>query len=52
MLASLVGWCVEMQYPQLSCGLQATCLAALLQPAPEVYDLFDDTLLLCDGEHP
>ena len=24
---------------------------ALLQPAPEVYDLFDDILLLCEGEH-
>ena len=22
---------------------------ALLQPAPEVYDLFDDILLLCEG---
>ena len=29
--------------------LQATCLCALLQPAPEVYDLFDDVMLLCDG---
>lgn len=24
-------------------------LMALLQPAPEVYDLFDDILLLCEG---
>ena len=30
--------------------VQATCLCALLQPAPEVFDLFDDVLLLCDGE--
>ena len=30
--------------------LQGTVLMALLQPAPEVYDLFDDILLLCEGE--
>ena len=30
--------------------MQATCLMALLQPAPEVFDIFDDVLLLCDGE--
>ena len=26
-------------------------LMALLQPAPEVYHLFDDILLLCEGKH-
>ena len=26
-----------------------TVLMALLQPAPEVYDLFDDIMLLCEG---
>ncbi|EIE18006.1 putative pleiotropic drug resistance protein 3 [Coccomyxa subellipsoidea C-169] len=30
-------------------ALQATVLMALLQPPPEVYDLFDDILLLCEG---
>ena len=29
--------------------LQATVLIALLQPAPEVYNLFDDILLLAEG---
>ena len=32
--------------------MQATCLMALLQPAPEVFDVFDDVLLLCDGKSP
>ena len=31
--------------------MQATVLMALLQPPPEVYDLFDDILLLCEGTH-
>lgn len=31
---------------------QGTVLMALLQPAPEVYDLFDDIMLLCEGESP
>ena len=31
---------------------QATLLMALLQPAPECYDLFDDILLLSEGELP
>ena len=31
--------------------LKGTVLMALLQPAPEVYDLFDDILLLCEGGH-
>lgn len=30
--------------------MQGTVLMALLQPAPEVYDLFDDIMLLCEGE--
>ena len=30
--------------------LSYTTVIALLQPAPETYDLFDDVLLLCDGE--
>ncbi|CAK0784035.1 hypothetical protein CVIRNUC_007238 [Coccomyxa viridis] len=30
-------------------ALEGTVLMALLQPAPEVYDLFDDILLLCEG---
>ncbi len=29
--------------------MQATVLIALLQPAPEVYNLFDDILLLAEG---
>ena len=29
--------------------MQGTVLMALLQPAPEVYHLFDDILLLCEG---
>ena len=28
---------------------QATVLLALLQPAPETYELFDDVLLLSEG---
>ena len=31
-------------------ALQYTTAIALLQPAPEVYDLFDDVLLLAEGE--
>ena len=27
----------------------ATALVALLQPAPEVFDLFDDVMLLSEG---
>ncbi|KAL8458115.1 hypothetical protein ACS0TY_035846 [Phlomoides rotata] len=30
--------------------LKGTALISLLQPAPEVYDLFDDIILLSDGE--
>lgn len=29
--------------------VQGTVLMALLQPAPEVYELFDDIMLLCEG---
>ena len=29
-----------------------TLLMSLLQPAPEVYDLFDDVLLMSAGETP
>ena len=31
---------------------QATVLMALLQPAPEVFDLFDDVMLLAEGKLP
>lgn len=30
--------------------LQGTAVVSLLQPAPETYDLFDDIILLSDGE--
>ncbi|XP_071709171.1 pleiotropic drug resistance protein 1-like isoform X8 [Rutidosis leptorrhynchoides] len=30
--------------------LQGTCVVSLLQPAPETYDLFDDIILLSDGQ--
>lgn len=36
----------------LSPVVQATVLLALLQPAPETYELFDDILLLSEGVHP
>ena len=36
---------------QLHCASQATVLVALLQPAPETLDLFDDVMLLSEGEH-
>jgi ABC-type multidrug transport system ATPase subunit len=29
---------------------EATVLASLLQPAPEVFDLFDDVMLLSEGQ--
>ncbi len=31
---------------------EGTVLMSLLQPAPEVYNLFDDVLLLSEGEPP
>ncbi|KAH7846555.1 hypothetical protein Vadar_015347 [Vaccinium darrowii] len=30
--------------------LQGTCVISLLQPAPETYELFDDIILLSDGQ--
>lgn len=30
--------------------LQGTCVISLLQPAPETYNLFDDVILLSDGQ--
>ena len=33
----------------LRLAAQATILMALLQPAPEVYNLFDDIMLLAEG---
>ncbi|KAI8547252.1 hypothetical protein RHMOL_Rhmol07G0180100 [Rhododendron molle] len=30
--------------------LQGTCVISLLQPAPETYDLFDDIILLSEGQ--
>lgn len=35
----------------LRCFRQATVLLALLQPAPETFDLFDDIMLLSEGAH-
>jgi hypothetical protein len=35
-----------------TCRLQGTVLMALLQPAPEVFNLFDDVMLLCEGMAP
>ena len=35
----------------LSHLLGATIMVALLQPAPEVFDLFDDVLLLGEGRN-
>ena len=37
--------------PILRRASQATVLVALLQPAPETLDLFDDVMLLSEGEH-
>ncbi len=31
------------------CLLQGTMLMALLQPAPEVFEVFDDVMLLSEG---
>lgn len=30
--------------------LSATCVISLLQPAPETYELFDDIILLSEGQ--
>ena len=31
-------------------ALDATTIISLLQPAPETYELFDDVILLCEGQ--
>lgn len=31
-------------------GLDTTTVISLLQPAPETYELFDDVILLCEGQ--
>jgi len=31
-------------------ALDATTIVSLLQPAPETYELFDDVILLCEGQ--
>lgn len=33
-----------------TCSLDGTTLISLLQPAPETYELFDDVILLCEGQ--
>ncbi|KAJ7956612.1 Pleiotropic drug resistance ABC transporter [Quillaja saponaria] len=33
-----------------TCALDATTIISLLQPAPETYELFDDVILLCEGQ--
>ncbi|MBA0865890.1 hypothetical protein Goshw_016246 [Gossypium schwendimanii] len=33
-----------------TCALDGTTVISLLQPAPETYQLFDDVILLCDGQ--
>ncbi|KDP32332.1 hypothetical protein JCGZ_13257 [Jatropha curcas] len=33
-----------------TCALDATTVISLLQPAPETYELFDDVILLCEGQ--
>lgn len=33
-----------------TCALDATSVISLLQPAPETYELFDDVILLCEGQ--
>eukprot|EP00257_Ricinus_communis_P025077 XP_025012491.1 ABC transporter G family member 32 [Ricinus communis] len=33
-----------------TCALDGTTLISLLQPAPETYELFDDVILLCEGQ--
>ncbi len=42
--------CLEVLWSLLFvCAMQGTVLMALLQPAPEVYELFDDILLMAEG---
>ncbi|KAF8400729.1 hypothetical protein HHK36_014029 [Tetracentron sinense] len=33
-----------------TCALDGTTVISLLQPAPETYELFDDIILLCEGQ--
>lgn len=33
-----------------TCSLDATTVISLLQPAPETYELFDDIILLSEGQ--
>ncbi|XP_057500295.1 ABC transporter G family member 32-like [Actinidia eriantha] len=33
-----------------TCALDGTTIISLLQPAPETYELFDDIILLCEGQ--
>ncbi|XP_061993147.1 ABC transporter G family member 32 [Rosa rugosa] len=33
-----------------TCALDSTTVISLLQPAPETYELFDDVILLCEGQ--
>ncbi|WCJ29721.1 ABC transporter G family member 32 [Euphorbia peplus] len=33
-----------------TCALDGTAVISLLQPAPETYELFDDVILLCEGQ--
>ncbi|KAL5572721.1 hypothetical protein UlMin_022318 [Ulmus minor] len=33
-----------------TCALDGTTVISLLQPAPETYELFDDVILLCEGQ--
>ena len=40
-----------MEFTHVSCcNLQGTVMISLLQPPPEVFDLFDDVLLLSEGQ--
>lgn len=33
-----------------TCALDGTTVISLLQPAPETFELFDDVILLCEGQ--
>ena len=41
--------CLPLPSAPLPPPLQSTMLVALLQPAPETFDLFDDVMLLASG---
>ena len=46
----LPGMFLQRRPPELTSGIrQGTVLMALLQPPPEVYELFDDIMLLSEG---